>query len=88
MDVFGKKAGPRSETDRREWLKSKHKLGTNNAWWIAERAEGRGGDEDSDKRYLAAAAKYVEIVETGGLAKKDRITTASSLKRQPRSTIQ
>lgn len=55
-----KKAGPKSEAERREWLKSQHKLGTNSAWWIAERAEGKGGDEDSAEKYLAAAAKYVE----------------------------
>jgi len=58
--AFVKKEGPKSEAARRDWLKSKHKLGTNSAWWIAERAEGGGGDEDSDERYLAAAAKYVE----------------------------
>jgi hypothetical protein len=52
--------GPKSEADRREWLKSQHKLGSNSAWWIAERAEGKGGDEDSADKYLAAAAKYVE----------------------------
>jgi hypothetical protein len=55
-----KKAGPKSEAERREWLKSQHKIGTNSAWWIAERAEGKGGDEDSAEKYLAAAAKYVE----------------------------
>jgi hypothetical protein len=54
------KKGPKSEAERREWLKSQHKLGTNSAWWIAERAEGKGGDEDSAEKYLAAAAKYVE----------------------------
>ena len=54
------KKGPKSEAERREWLKSQHKLGTNGAWWIAERAEGKGGDEDSAEKYLAAAAKYVE----------------------------
>ena len=55
-----KKEGPKTEAGRRDWLKSKHKLGTNSAWWIAERAEGKGGDEDSDEKYLRAAAKYVE----------------------------
>ena len=38
-----KKDGPRDEKARREWLKSKHKLGTNSAWWLAERADGKGG---------------------------------------------
>ncbi len=58
--AFVKKEGPKSETERRDWLKSKHKLGTNSAWWIAERVDGKGGDEDSDEGYLTAAAKYVE----------------------------
>ena len=54
------KEGPKTEAGRRDWLKSKHTLGTNSAWWIAERAEGKGGDEDSDEKYFRAAAKYVE----------------------------
>jgi hypothetical protein len=55
-----KKEGPKDEKSRREWLKTKHKLGTNSAWWIAERAEGKG-DEDSDpERYLEAAVRFVE----------------------------
>ena len=55
-----KKEGPKDEKSRREWLKTKHKLGTNSAWWIAERAEGKGGDEDTPEAYLNAAARYVE----------------------------
>jgi len=54
-----KKEGPKEEKSRREWLKTKHKLGTNSAWWIAERAEGKGED-DSPEVYLKIAAKYVE----------------------------
>ena len=38
-----KKEGPKNEKERREWLKTKHKLGTNSAWWIAERADGKAG---------------------------------------------
>ena len=34
-----KKAGPKDEKERRAWLKEKHGLGTNTAWWLAERAE-------------------------------------------------
>jgi hypothetical protein len=52
--------GPTTEKDRRQWLKAKHKLGTNSAWWISERADGRGGAEDSPEKYLAIAPKYVE----------------------------
>src|SRR6266478_6054815 len=36
------KEGPKDEKSRREWLKSKHKIAPNSAWWIAERAEGKG----------------------------------------------
>ncbi len=60
--------GPATEPQRREWLKKKHGLGTNSAWWIAERAEGKGGDEDTPEGYLAAAAKYVEAMYAGGKA--------------------
>ena len=54
-----KKEGPKDGKSRREWLKTKHKLGTNSAWWIAERAEGKGED-DSPEAYLKSAARYVE----------------------------
>ena len=47
-----KKSGPKTEIERRAWLKDAHSLGTNYAWWIAERAEGKGGDEDSPEAYL------------------------------------
>jgi len=55
-----KKEGPKDEKSRREWLKTKHKFGTNGAWWIAERADGKGGEEDSPEAYLKTAARYVE----------------------------
>jgi hypothetical protein len=54
-----KKEGPKDEKSRREWLKSKHKLGTNKASWIAERAEGKGW-EDTAEAYLKTAVRYVE----------------------------
>jgi len=54
-----KKEGPKDEKSRREWLKNKHKLRTNKASWIAERAEGKGW-EDTPEAYLKAAARYVE----------------------------
>lgn len=57
--VLVKKEGPKDEKTRREWLKTKHKLGANGAWWIAERAEGKGED-DSPEAYLKSATKYVE----------------------------
>ena len=55
-----KKEGPKDEKSRREWLKTKHKLGTNSAWWIAERAEGKGWEGDTPEAYLKAAVGYVE----------------------------
>src|SRR5687767_2547156 len=39
-----KKSGPRDEKARREWLKTEHGLGTNSAWWLAERADGKGSE--------------------------------------------
>src|SRR5438445_5499335 len=54
-----KKEGPKDEKSRREWLKTKYKLGTNKASWIAERAEGKGW-EDTPEAYLKAAVQYVE----------------------------
>jgi len=55
-----KKEGPKDEKARREWLKTKHKFGTNSAWWIAERADGKGGEEDTPEAYLKTAVVYVE----------------------------
>jgi len=63
--AFVKKAGPASEKERREWLKKEHQLGTNSAWWIAERAEGKGAEEDSAEAYLEAAEKWVEAMFYG-----------------------
>lgn len=60
-----KKAGPPTEKERREWLKKQHKLGTNSAWWIAERAEGKGMEEDSPEAYLEAAEKWVDAMFSG-----------------------
>ena len=63
--AFVKKSGPKTEVERRAWLKDTHKLGTNYAWWIAERADGKGGDEDSPEAYLRQAPKYVEGMFAG-----------------------
>ncbi len=63
------KEGPKDEKSRREWLKSKHKIAPNSAWWIAERAEGKGGDEDSPEVYLKAAVRYVEAQYAGAKEK-------------------
>src|SRR5690242_787532 len=66
---FVKKQGPAGEKERRAWLKAEHKFGTNSAWWIAERAEGKGREEDSPEAYLQAADGWVETMYSG--AKKD-----------------
>ena len=60
-----KKSGPETEKERREWLKEKHKLGTNSAWWIAGRAEGKGMEDSDPESYLQAAEKYVEDMFAG-----------------------
>jgi len=52
--------GPKDEKSRREWLKTKHKFGTNSASGIAERADGKGREEDTPEAYLKAAVLYVE----------------------------
>jgi uncharacterized protein DUF5655/uncharacterized protein DUF4287 len=58
--ALAKKEGPKDDKARRAWLKSKHKLGTNSAWWISERVDGKGGEEDSPEAYLKTAVVYVE----------------------------
>jgi Domain of unknown function (DUF5655)/Domain of unknown function (DUF4287) len=55
-----KKQGAKDEKGRREWLKTKHGLGTNGATWIARRAGGQGGEDSDPESYLRAAAQYVE----------------------------
>lgn len=59
-----KKQAPKDEVGRREWLKKEHGLGTNTAWWLAERSLGRGEDDDPEK-YLASAIVYVEDMYAG-----------------------
>jgi len=63
--TLAKRHGPKSEAARREWLKTKHGLGTNSAWWIAERSFGRGHEDDDPERYLEAAEGYVEAMLSG-----------------------
>jgi hypothetical protein len=57
-----KKEGPRSEKERRDWLKANHGLGTNTAWWIAERAAGRSLEDEDPGAYLMAAEGYVSAM--------------------------
>ena len=60
-----KKDGPKTEKERREWLKSEYGLGTNTCWWLAERAEGKGTWETDPDVYLVEAEKYVEQMYSG-----------------------
>jgi Domain of unknown function (DUF5655)/Domain of unknown function (DUF4287) len=59
------KAGPKDLPARREWLKSKYKLGTNTAWWLAERADGQPTWDESPESYLAVAPTYVDEMFAG-----------------------
>src|SRR5437879_5182483 len=58
------KEGPESEKERREWLKTRHGLGTNYAGWIAERSLGKG-DDGNPETYLKQAEEYVEKMFSG-----------------------
>jgi hypothetical protein len=60
-----RKSGPKTENERREWLKTVHGLGMNTAWGIAEHAEPNGSEFASPEAYLAAAEKYVESMFSG-----------------------
>lgn len=67
--ALAKKEGPKEDKARREWLKTKHKLGTNSAWWISERVDGKGAEEDSPEAYLKTAVVYVEEQYSGAKEK-------------------
>ncbi len=60
-----RKSGPKGEKARREWLKTEHALGINSAWWLAERAEGKGDEVGDPDAYLQAAEGYVEAMFSG-----------------------
>ena len=62
---FIKKEGPPTEEARRTWLKEQHKLGTNSAWWLAERSVGKGDEAGDPETYLKAAEKYVDEMFAG-----------------------
>ena len=60
-----KKEGPQDEQPRRDWLKTKFGLGTNTAWWLAERSVGKGEESGDPAAYLQAAEKYVDEMFAG-----------------------
>jgi hypothetical protein len=60
--------GPPGEKERREWLKGHYRLGTNTAWWLAERSVGKGLEDSDPELYLQAADRYVAEMFAGGKA--------------------
>jgi hypothetical protein len=60
-----KSKGPKDEAGRREWLKKEHGLGTNSAWWLAERSVGKGLEAGDPDLYLKEAEGYVEAMFDG-----------------------
>src|SRR5436190_23099288 len=61
---FIRKEGPPTEDARRGWLKQ-HNLGTNTAWWLAERSVGKGEESGDPDAYLKAAEQYVAEMFSG-----------------------
>lgn len=59
---FINRAGPKGEPAARTWLKDNHGLGTNAAWWLAERAYATDLSrmDDDPERYLALAPQYMD----------------------------
>ena len=63
-----KKAGPKDEKARRDWLKQEYGLGTNTASWLAQRAAGKGEELSDPDLYLQSAERDVEKMFSGGKA--------------------
>jgi hypothetical protein len=59
--TFIRKEGPKEKKALIDWLKAKHKQGTNTAWWFAERALAAPGTlfDDDPAGYMKLAPKYV-----------------------------
>src|SRR5438876_10514760 len=65
MAEADQEGSPPTEKERREWLKESHGLGTNSAWWLAERSFGKGEEMGEPDDYLRAAEGYVEKMFAG-----------------------
>ena len=63
--TYIKKEGPPTENARRDWLKNGLGLGTNTAWWLAERSVGKGEETGDPDAYLQVAEKYVDQMFAG-----------------------
>lgn len=59
--------GPAAEKDCRDWLKRTYTLGTNTAWWLAEKAFANPLEfaEDTPEGYLARAPQFVQQMYSG-----------------------
>ena len=57
---------PKTARDRIAWLKEKHGLGSNAAWWIADHAYDKATWDGSPEVYLKQAADYVEAMFVKG----------------------
>ena len=60
-----KESGPKGEKEQRQWLRQKHQMGMNSAFWIAERAAGKTDETGDPETYLQAAEQYVEKMYSG-----------------------
>jgi len=62
-----KSAGLPDEKSCRMWLKEAYGVGTNTAWWLAEKAFGNtlGLAEDTPEKYLASCPAYVAGMYAG-----------------------
>lgn len=60
-----KEEGPKTELERRTWLKETFSLGTNSAYFLAERSFGKGHEEDTPEAYLKQAEIYVKELFSG-----------------------
>ena len=63
-----RKDGTADENSRRDWLKREYGLGTNTAWWLAERSVGKGEESGDPDLYLQQAERDVEKMFSGGKA--------------------
>src|SRR5262245_5044904 len=63
-----RKAGPKEQGARLDWLKKEHGLGSHTAMWLAERSVGKRTWDDDPAAYLKSAHDYVEAMYAGGKA--------------------
>ncbi|MGH9883697.1 MAG: DUF4287 domain-containing protein [Pyrinomonadaceae bacterium] len=63
-----KKVGPKTEKERREWLKTEHGLGTNTSWYLAEPSVGKGEEVSDPNHYLEAAEQYLTLASEAGVS--------------------